>query len=141
MLAILFNIANESQTKSILDYIINNNVITKHGAPVVYKSYNLTDIYTPFLFVGLTDYQNGLIWLWISCLVIVAMHKNGYQNQALELFNKISTLIVNHDTAYEVYTQKGKPVNRLFYKSEKGFAWTSGLFVWAYHQCELSSDS
>ena len=37
----------------------NNNVITKHGAPVVYKSYNLTDIYTPFLFVGLTDYQNG----------------------------------------------------------------------------------
>ena len=42
--------------------------------------------------------------------------------------------INEHNTVYKVYSIKGEPINKLFYKSEKRFAWSAGLFIWAYNK-------
>ncbi|RAP24112.1 hypothetical protein DID73_01725 [Candidatus Marinamargulisbacteria bacterium SCGC AG-343-K17] len=134
MLAILFNITDADQTKKIINYILENNVITEFGCPVVHKNYDWNDVYPPFLFIGLKDYHNGLIWFWVSCIASIALYNSGYKEDAVELLNKISQKINRDDSVYEVYTKKGNPVKRLFYKSEEGFAWSAGLFVWAYQE-------
>lgn len=134
MLSILFEIPNIEQTKKIIDFMLENKVITEFGCPVVYKKYNWNDVYTPFLFIGLKDYHNGLIWFWVSCIASIALKKSGYEEEAVSLLGKISNKITRDNSIYEVYTKNGQPVKRLFYKSEEGFAWSAGLFVWAYQE-------
>jgi glycogen debranching enzyme len=134
MLAILFEIPNNDQTKKIIDFMFENKVITEFGCPVVYDKYNWNDVYTPFLFIGLEDYHNGLIWFWVSCIASIALKKSGYSEEAVSLLGKISNKITRDNSIYEVYTKNGEPVKRLFYKSEEGFAWSAGLFVWAYQE-------
>ena len=84
--------------------------------------------------IGLKDYHNGLIWFWISCIASIAFFKNGYEKEGLDLLNKIAIKVNKDKTIYEVYTKKGKPMKNLFYRSEEGFAWSAGLFVWAYQE-------
>ena len=134
MLAILFKITTPEQSQSIVEYMNKNNIMTDFGCPVVYKNYACSEVYPPFLFLGLKDYHNGLIWFWVSCISSVALHQIGRQKESIELLTKISKKINRDNNVYEVYTKKGNPVNRLFYKSEEGFAWSAGLFVWAYQE-------
>ena len=54
------------------------------------------------------------------------------KKEAEELLNKISNKIVEYENVYEVY-YKEKPVNKLLFKSEAPFAWSAGLFVFAYN--------
>jgi glycogen debranching enzyme len=132
MLAILFDVVDNNQAKKIIDYIIQNKVITPYGCPVVYGKYTYKDVYPPFYAIGLSDYHNGLIWFWISCIASISFFKNNYKLEAIDLMQKMSKKICRDNTVYEVYTTHGQPVKRVFYKSEKGFAWSAGLFVWAY---------
>ena len=134
MLAVLFGIPSDNEIQQIIDYMLKENVISEYGCPVVHEFYNWNDVYTPFLFIGLKDYHNGLIWFWVSCIASIALHKSGHKETALDLLNKISTKINRDNSIYEVYTNDGNPVKRLFYKSEEGFAWSAGLFVWAYQE-------
>ena len=87
------------------------------------------------------DYHNGLHWLWIGCIDAVAKFKANNHKQAKHLLFTIAKKIVEFEGVFEVYFE-GKPVKRLFYSSEQHFAWSSGLFVWACHECRLiSADS
>ena len=134
MLAILFGIISKDKINKICNYVLSSKMITPYGCPVVYKKYSWYEVYAPFLFIGLKNYHNGLIWFWISCIAGIAFFKNGYEKEGLDLLNKIAIKINKDKTIYEVYTKKGKPMNNLFYKSEEGFAWSAGLFVWAYQE-------
>ena len=107
-------------------------MITPFGIKSVNQPYSWKNTYTPFLFVGLHDYHNGLNWLWLSGIASIACGKSGLKKEAVQIITFISKLILNHNTFYEVYTKDAKPVNRLFYKSEKGFAWSAGCFIWSY---------
>ncbi len=55
----------------------------------------------------------------------------GMKKEALALLEKIASLIIGSNGVYEIYEKTGKPVNRLIYKAEFPFAWSSGLFVYA----------
>lgn len=139
MMAILFEITTNTQSEKIIQYMLTNNVITEFGSPVVYTHYKLKDIYPPFIPIGLKDYHNGLIWFWISCLTSVVLHYHHYNDQAIKLMNIMSEKINRHKTVFEVYTKKGVPVKRLFYQSERGFAWSAGLFVWACNKLRINN--
>ena len=134
MLAILFDVISKEKKDKIITHMLNQSIISEHGCPVVYKHYDWVDIYPPFLLINLRDYHNGLIWFWVSCIASVSLHENNYKKHSIELLNKMANKINRDNTVYEVYTKKGVPVNRLFYKSEEGFAWSAGLFVWAYQE-------
>ena len=132
MLAMLFNISEPSQSTAIIHYLSKEKVMTPFGFPVVHRQYSWKDIYPPFLFIGLKDYHNGLIWFWISCISSVALHNNNETGMAMDCLMAMSQKIIRDNSVYEVYNRTGEPVKRLFYKSEEGFAWSAGLFVWAY---------
>ncbi len=134
MLAILFGVVSKDKVNKICNYVLSSKMITPYGCPVVYKKYSWHEVYAPFLFIGLKDYHNGLIWFWISCIASIAFFKNGYEKEGLDLLNKIAIKVNKDKTIYEVYTKKGKPMKNLFYRSEEGFAWSAGLFVWAYQE-------
>ena len=110
-------------------------MITKHGAKLANKKYDNNVVYPPFLLINLKDYHNGLIWFWVCCIASIALYKNDFKAEALDLFKVMAKKITRDNTMYEVYEpKKGKAVKRLFYKSEQGFAWSAGLFVWAYQE-------
>ncbi len=134
MLAILFNVIDEKKSKITIEYLIKENIITSIGVPVVYKKYNATDVYPAFLFIGLKKYHNGLYWFWISCITSIALINNGFEKEGLDLLDTLSNRINEDETVYEVYRKNGKPFKNLFYKSEEGFAWSAGLFVWAVQE-------
>ncbi|MEC8678282.1 MAG: amylo-alpha-1,6-glucosidase [Candidatus Margulisiibacteriota bacterium] len=131
-LSIIFDLISQDKQEKVCSEIIKQNMITPFGIKSVNQPYSWKDSYTPFLFVGLRDYHNGLNWLWLSGIAGIACGKSGLKKEAVKIMNSISELIIKHNTVYEVYTKDAKPVNRLFYKSEKGFAWSAGCFIWCY---------
>lgn len=137
MLAILFGVASKDQAAAIFDMMDETSMIGRHGLPVVYGRYTKRQVYPPFLAIGLHDYHNGLIWFWVSCIAAVAHSLHGRNAAVMRLMTIMANAIIQYGTVYEVYTKKGAPVRRLFYSSEKGFAWSAGLFVWATHRLNL----
>jgi glycogen debranching enzyme len=131
-LAILFDLIDQEKQQRIADEVLKRSMITPYGIKSVDRPYSWKDGYFPFLFVGLKDYHNGLNWLWLSAIASMALAKAKKSDSAIDLMRNVSNVILKYKTVYEVYTKEGRPVNRLFYKSERGFAWSAGCFIWSY---------
>jgi glycogen debranching enzyme len=130
MLAVIWEIADKDKARHIEEaaHIFEVNE-TPSGC--VHPKYPKSLAYCPLRLVGLGDYHNGLSWLWLGAISSAAKKKIGMDNEAKEMIEKISALISRYGEVFEVY-EKGMPVKRMLYKSEKPFAWSSGLFVYAY---------
>lgn len=135
-LAILFNIAPADRAKKVMAYIAQ--VFNQDFCVALnYPDHQKEMVYKPFRWIQLADYHNGLRWLWIGCVEAAAKLKSGLEQDAKEALGRLARKIVEYKGVYEVYEPTGKPVSRLFYRSEKTFSWSSGLFVWACHECGL----
>ena len=89
-----------------------------------------TRVFLPNHIIGQGDYHNGWCWSWVGCLFCAALAKNGLHKEAKVRF-KLYTIRKNiHGTLHEVYDD-GKPVNLLFYKSEKSFSEALGCYLYA----------
>lgn len=132
--AILFGLTTQAQSKKILNHMKAHGLNHKFTTATHSPDYPSRSIYPPFFLLNMADYHNGLDWLWVGCMDAVAKAKSGDKAAALVLLQRQAAKIIEYEGVYEVY-DKGVPVNRFFYKSEVGFAWSSGLFVWAC--CEL----
>lgn len=131
LLAIYFNIADEEQSLSIFDFIIKQkDSLLKTNYPA-YPWWRLS--LTRFLSFS-PGYQNNYYeWLWISCFYAAALNKKGKKEKSIKILEKISQTIVAGGHVYEVY-QEGEPVNKMFFKSEVPFAWSAGLYIYAYNK-------
>lgn len=136
LLAIVLGLATPAQGHLILDSLqlfgLDHGVFIKTN----YPPYPLKHIYPAFLPVNMSDYHNGLNWLWLGCLDAVAKQQLNLHTQAQETIFQMAAKIVEYNGVYEVY-KNGKPVNRFFYKSETSFAWSAGLFVWACNELKM----
>lgn len=129
-LAIVLNILNHEDQFKIQSFVQENKLDRGYTIKGNYPNYPTAMIYNPFKFINLADYHNGIDWLWLGCIDCVAKATLGQYELALNSLTRMSQKIVEFQGVYEVY-DNGAPVNRLFYKSEQWFAWSSGLFVWA----------
>ena len=111
-------------------------MITKHGAKLANKVYENKVVYPPFLLINLKDYHNGLIWFFgcvaLQLLRFIKMILKKTHLIYLKSWQKKSPGITRCTKCTN--PKRGKAVKRLFYKSEQGFAWSAGLFVWAYQE-------
>jgi glycogen debranching enzyme len=133
LLAILSGLADRKQGLSIQRCIEDfrlNEPPTKTNYPS-YPSKLLSHIDS---WVGIGDYHNGMSWLWLGCLDVVCKRKLGLKAESHRLLSRISGTIIRHNGVYEVYEPDGKPVSRLIYRAEQPFAWSSGLYLWAYEK-------
>ncbi|MCX6710057.1 MAG: GH116 family glycosyl hydrolase [Candidatus Woesearchaeota archaeon] len=137
LLAIMFGISSRKKSRSIIscikDFGLENGVPYKTN----YPKYRFSEIDFLLYPAGMKDYHNGMSWLWIGCAGILAKAKAGMKKESVQLAEKIAKKIIECNGVYEVYEENGKPVKRLFYKSEFPFAWASGLFLYTIKEAGI----
>ena len=126
-LSIIYNITDEEKEKKM------QRTFKKYAGKLgscVYQKYPLRHISKRIMIGGMKDYHNGLSWLWIACLNVLMQNKIKNKVYLKNTIKEIAKIIVEFDGVYEIY-DKNKPVNRLFYRSEKPFAWSAAMFLYA----------
>lgn len=132
MLAIVFDLATQKQAESILAYA-KRHCWNGWTLETNYPRYPFWRIPIHNYLVGMGDYHNrGCLWLQQGILYAIALKKVGQKKEAEMVFEKISKKIIEYNGVYEVYEKSGEPVRRVFYQGEHPFAWSSGLYLWAY---------
>jgi glycogen debranching enzyme len=139
VLAIIFGLATKEQASLIEECIHDLELDSSFSTETNYPKYKAKHIFSLFYPINMFDYHNGLQWLWIGCADAVAKHKAGNKKEAEELLTRMSKKIVKFGGVYEVYFNE-RPLKRFIYKSEQGFAWSSGMFVWACKELGLVPD-
>ncbi len=135
LLAIIFDVADKEKAYKILYFMEKNKLDGGFTTLNAFPRYKKEEKSALLRFFGMDDYQDNVYWLWPGCLDIIARHKTGFKYE--DLVRKMSEKIVEHKGVYEVYSLDGKPLKRLFYRSEKNFAWSSSLFIHAVHETKL----
>lgn len=134
LLAIYFGVADKSQAKKIEKNIDKFGINEYVPSLTNFPKYPKIFIFTPFSLIGLSDYHNGLCWLWLGCLNVITKARTGLKKEAMKLLYKISNIIIKYGGIYEIYEQSGKPVKRFLYKSEEDFSWAASFFILAYKE-------
>jgi glycogen debranching enzyme len=135
-LAILFGLASGDRARRIQQTMIKFGLNDNFCPPTNHPRYLLREVFLPFYFMNLHKYHNGFTWLWVGCVDAIAKAKAGQHDVAIESIEKIAHKIIEYNGVYEVYNN-GVPVRQLLYKSEKSFAWSAGLFVFACKELKL----
>lgn len=131
VLAMLFGIPNEEQTKKIITTIEKNflDVVPMRTNHPKYPWWRIA--FWMFL-RGTPGYQNAYAsWLWLGSVYAVALKENGYDKKAERIHKQTSLLIEKHGAVFETYKPTGEPYKGWMWNSTKSFAWSSGLFLWA----------
>jgi glycogen debranching enzyme len=130
MLAIIFGLTSKKQSLQIL-----------RSAGKLWDKFTLTNTSRAYPFwripfqhhlIGLPDYHNGIRWLQPGITYAIALYQVGKRMKAKKIFSKIAKKIEQHGDVFEVYEVNGTPLRRWFYTSEHPFAWSAGVFLWAY---------
>lgn len=82
---------------------------------------------------GMGDYWNGCLWLQPGLLYAMALGVTGRRPEGRVVLTSLATKIAEYHDIFEVYDPNGTPLRRRFYIAERSFAWSSGLFIRAYH--------
>jgi len=135
ILAIEWGVADKEKSIKILEYIDKQGFANNFGVQTA-TPYPLKRISPINLAVGIPDYHTEIRWLWLSCLYAKTLKDNGYDYQADYKLSEIKNKIVQDGVVYEVYEPNGKPLDRWFYKSEKPFAWSSGVCTYVFEELE-----
>jgi glycogen debranching enzyme len=138
LLAIDFGIAERAQGQMILNKI-KQHQLNKFPLKTNYPMYPLWRIPPTLLPLLEYHYHNGFNWPWLGCLNAIALQKVGWKKEAKQTLRAVAELINQNGITNEVLDERGKPVNGLFLKSERPFAWTAGYFVRAAN--EVSGES
>jgi glycogen debranching enzyme len=133
VLAILWGVAGEDQTKQILQYSIDNNLNRGFGVQTTSPEYKRSLISPINILAGIEDYHTNMRWLWVSCLYTKALNENGFERYAELELAEIKKQVESDGTIYEVYEPDGSKVNRWMYRSENPFAWSSGVCTYVFN--------
>lgn len=129
LMSIAFGITNDEETESILKETEKHRL--KFSFETHFPRYPFWRIDFLNQLAGLGDYQNGLIWWQPAAAYVAAMVRLKRFHRAREQI-KLMEASIRRYGVHEVYERDGKPLKRLFYRSEHPFAWSSGMIVWAF---------
>ncbi len=131
--SIIFEVASKQQTNLILKKAKEVGISKDVPSYTNYPKHKDLDVYPLLYLAHMQSYNDyGISWTWIGCIHSVALFRAGKKAEAKKIFNKLSRAIEKDNEVYETYEKNGKPVNRLFYKSEHPFAWSAGFYIMAY---------
>jgi len=133
LLAIDYGITDRIQSQMILNKI-KQHQLNKVPLKTNYPLYPLWRIPPTLLPLMEYNYHNGFSWLWLGCLNAIGLHKVGWKKEAKQTIRGVADLINENGIVHEVFDENGKPVNSIFLKSERPFAWNAGFFVRAVHE-------
>lgn len=134
-LAIYWGFASKKKSEKIMKFV------ERHQTTLCFPVYpEYPSKYRSFFLklVGMGDYHSKLRWIWICCLQAIAYNKIGNNKKASQIIESLSELILKYGSVYEVYDSSNKPLKRIFYRSERPFAWSCGFFLLALKKLKLS---
>jgi GH15 family glucan-1,4-alpha-glucosidase len=132
LLAIAWELTSEDQSNSILDVMRSVGMAEPVPTRVVYPAYSRKHISIENRLAGLADYHTEAAWLWIGAWHTIALARTHRLDEAGQLLSRISEIIVRDQQVHEVYDIQGKPISRLWYKSESPLTWSAGMVVYAF---------
>lgn len=132
MLAVVSGIADREKAGKIMEYMKTKGLDKEVPMRSTYPRYPLWKNSPARLITLSTGYHSTYSWIWVSCMFILAEHDAGRKEDALAKLELLCRKIIEYDGIYEVYAQ-GKPVKGIFTMSDYPFAWSAGLFVYAYN--------
>ncbi len=137
VLAMLFGVATESQSRRILGYIKAQRL--DEGAPlrVCHPVYPGWRVFPMYYLAGIPDYHRTMVWPWLGTLNAVCKARLGDRQGALADLSTIGEWYVRSNAVNEVYDRSGRPISRRFYRAEVPFAWAAGVYVYAVHALGL----
>jgi len=133
LLAVWWDFTDKKQSKAILNYA---RKYCFHGFTLEENHPRYPFWRIPFWnhLAGMSDYHNrGCLWLQPGILYSLCLNKLAEKQQAREMISEISKTIVKFNGVYEIYEKNGRPVKRLLYQAEFPFAWSSGLYIYAFY--------
>jgi glycogen debranching enzyme len=136
LLAIAWGLASEDQSNSILDVMRSVGMAEPVPTRVVYPAYQRKYISIENRLAGLADYHTEAAWLWIGAWHTIALARANRLEEANQLLCRISEIIIRDQQVHEVYDVHGKPISRLWYKSESPLTWSAGMVVYAFQNIQ-----
>lgn len=130
ILSILWDVVDRNNIKYLdkkLDKLAHKS---KVPMPVAESKYFIARVFFLNLIGGLKNYHIDFSWSWLGSAYALAKLKIGQKKEAIKILEKIAYVIVRDKTVSEVYFSN-KPVEVMFYESEKPWAWGAGMFLYA----------
>lgn len=129
LLAVLFNFSSKIESERIFTFIDNHN-LNKVPVPIYFKGLEWKHKFLNSLIFP--EYNTDYTFLWWGSLACAArLELRDYKKTRQTLYT-ISKIILKYNTVPEIVDNKGFPLNKWYYKSEKRAAWSAGTFVFAY---------
>ncbi|MDX1378952.1 MAG: hypothetical protein R3307_08895, partial [Anaerolineales bacterium] len=131
-LAIAWGLATPEQVESILQAMEEAKMSEPVPTRVVHPSYPLNLISIENRLGGLANYHTDASWLWLGAWHLIALAQNGHMEQAKQVLERISNVIVKDQQVYEVHGPDGEPLSSFWYKSEAPLTWNAGMILYAH---------
>ncbi|MFN8578466.1 MAG: hypothetical protein U0354_16675 [Candidatus Sericytochromatia bacterium] len=134
--AVYFGVADTNKANKIfikMDSMIKDRAFAA-GADKPYPSSMVPKML--YLF-GMQGYADTFSWPWVTSVYSLAATKVSNKARANSALINVAKMALRDGTFYEIYEPKNGdmiPVVRKFYKAEKDFSWSAGLYVYALNQ-------
>lgn len=140
LLAAIWDIADNKQVEQINKHLDEALKISDPPLVASLGKYNYLRVFIVNRLGGIKNYHIEFSWLWLGAIAALFKYKIGKTRESIKILEDISKTIVKYGSVYEIYNN-GKPVRTLFYKSEKPWAWSAGIFIYACHKVLKKNDS
>lgn len=129
VLAVVFNVVEEDQKKSIIKKL--KKYFEQYGAfvPAVPNGHSWWKINPVVRIMGIADYHTSTSWSWIDAFLAEVFYENGEAELAEKMLQKIEKVIVRNGEIGETYFVCGEVYKKRFWKSASPFAWSSGVLL------------
>lgn len=114
-------------------YLSNQTLGDKHLPVTTWPKHPIGEKSGALLLAGMGDYHEEQRWSWVAGLQLLVLRE--YDDNIYSDFSSMwRQKIEEEGGVYEVYEPDGTPLRRLLYRSEKPFAWGSGVMLVALSQ-------
>jgi GH15 family glucan-1,4-alpha-glucosidase len=141
LLAVAWGLASPEQANCILDRMKAFKMAEPVPTQVTNRPYHESFIALENRLAGIPHYHTSAAWLWLGAWHVVALARNNRLEEAQELLDRMSTVIVRDGVVHEVYGLDGRYLSTLFYTSEAPLTWSASLFIYAHAYYERAVEA
>ncbi len=131
LLAVAWGLATPEQAHRILDVMRDLRMADPVPTQVTDRDYGPRFVAIENRLAGIGHYHTLAAWLWLGGWHVVALSRVGRLQEARELLDRMSALIVRDQVVHEVYDNHGRFLRTFWYTSEAPLTWSAGMFVYA----------
>lgn len=135
-LAAAWELATVAQARSILEAMRRLRMADPVPTQVVSHRYRSRDVALENRIAGIADYHTEAAWLWLGSWHIIALIRHGRLDEAKDLLDRMSRVIVRDGVVHEVYGKHGRFLSTLLYTSEAPLTWNASMVVYAFAEYE-----